>query len=437
MQRKRKQNGTIVCICGRWYLRFYEKLIVNGQLVRKRASHLLGPKVTRGKSVPDPIKQEAERFMLTINNSEVPPDQVVTVHEYMESVYLPWIDKSRKPATGYVYRLSWKSYLKPVIPANFILKDVRTRHVQTWLDQIGKNDLARNTISRTKAVLGGAFKRAIKLNYLSPPNPAHDVDINPQARKPVETPAYSEEEVADILSRLPEPAATVFSIAAYAGLRRSEIEALHWEDYHDGHLHVERNISAGVIVSPKSKASKAAVPVISALANKLEAHRFRAEAARLKAQPDQAGEPTENFMFTTSVGTRLPMANVIRRMIIPSLNRCRHCGHSEGKDHLKSINCPGYERDNSIPEWLGLHSARRSLGSRLYRLGIKDKQIQKVLRHSDLNTTLTYYVRVDDEDAQAAMDKLDSDIAQTAPGSLTDTEGTVTQAHGQTAKLVN
>jgi hypothetical protein len=55
----RKQEGQIVKISGRWYVRYWERRTISGAIERKRVSHLLGPVTTRGKYVPEDIKNQA------------------------------------------------------------------------------------------------------------------------------------------------------------------------------------------------------------------------------------------------------------------------------------------------------------------------------------------------------------------------------------------
>ena len=191
-----------------------------------------------------------------------------------------------------------------------------------------------------------------------------------------------------MLARFPEPASTAFAVAAYAGLRRGEIEGLEWPDYRDGELHVTRSIVNGQASTPKTTISSAPVPVIRPLAERLEMHRLR------------SGNPEVGPIFRTSAvtkehpnGTPLSMHNLQSRMMGPALNRCLHCGLSEGLPHLHAKDCSGYERDQSSPEWKGFHAARRGLGSNLYRLGVHEKVIQKILRHSNVATTTTYYIK--------------------------------------------
>jgi integrase len=81
-----------------------------------------------------------------------------------------------------------------------------------------------------------------------------------------------------------------------------------------------------------------------------------------------------------------------------------------------------FERDTRYPEWHGWHAARRGLGSNLYRLGVRDMVIQRILRHANVSTTATYYIKTAVDDVRNAMSKLENNIP--AQKSLTDTLGT-------------
>ena len=66
-----------------------------------------------------------------------------------------------------------------------------------------------------------------------------------------------------------------------------------------------------------------------------------------------------------------------------------------------------YKRDETIPEWHGWHAARRGLGSNLYRLGVPDIVIQRILRHANVSTTASYYIKSAADDTRVAMAKLE------------------------------
>ena len=116
------------------------------------------------------------------------------------------------------------------------------------------------------------------------------------------------------------------------------------------------------------------------------------------------------YLFRTSgvansLGNPLSLGRVVNRNILPALNRCETCGKAErghGAGHP-------YRRDARIPEWHGWHAVRRRPGSNLYRLGVPDMVIQRILRHANVSTTTTYYIKA--EDVRKAM-TLENSIAE-------------------------
>jgi integrase len=281
--------------------------------------------------------------------------------------------------------------------------------VQGWLNQIAAGKLSRNTLKHVKSVISGIFTLAKQLDYFQGENPARDSSINPRAAEPQETYAYSLEEIQTILSLLAEPAATAFAVAAFMGLRHGEIQGLLWENYREGELFVSRSIWNGHISDPKTRKGRAPVPVIRQLSDRLEMHRLR------------SGNPETGPIFANSVGKPLALGSAVNRVISPALNRCEACGKAES-DHCRVAH--PFKRDHRIPEWHGWHAARRGLGSNLYRLGVPDMVIQRILRHANVSTTSTYYIKTAAADVRSAMTKLENHISQAHP-IQSDTNGTL------------
>jgi integrase len=406
--RNRKQQGQIIRIGDRWYVRYWERRNIGGTVERKRVTHSIGEVTTRGKGPPADIKTEAERHMATVNSGTVPADRIVTIGDFVERVYLPWTAEHKWPSTAKGYRDIWEDHLKPLC-ALVWLKDARTYHVQGWLNQIGAGKLSRNTLKHVKSVISGIFTLAKQQDYFQGENPARDSAVNPKAPEPQETYAYTLEEIQTILSLLPEPAATAFAVAAFMGLRHGEIQGLLWENYHDGEMYVSRSIWNGRISDPKTRKGRAPVPVIRQLADRLEIHRLR------------HGSPLAGPIFANAAGKPLSLGSVVNRVILPALNRCEACGEAES-DHNKADH--PYKRDARLPEWHGWHAARRGLGSNLYRLGVPDMVIQRILRHANVSTTATYYIKTAAVDVRSAMTKLENHIAE-ADRNQSDTNGTV------------
>jgi integrase len=81
-----------------------------------------------------------------------------------------------------------------------------------------------------------------------------------------------------------------------------------------------------------------------------------------------------------------------------------------------------FKRDGRIPEWHGWHAARRGLGSKLYRVGVPDIVIQRILRQANVSTTASYYIKTAADDVRSAMGKLEQNVSLM---SIRDTFGTV------------
>jgi len=387
----RKQNGQIVRIGKHWYVRYWEHRNVGGTLQRKRYSHQLGPVTSRGKRPPKDIEHEAESHMTTVRSGVIPAERIVTVGEFAEGVYLPFIEQHKRPSTFKSYRDIWENHLKPYC-GEMWLRETRTYHVQGWLDKIGAGTLSRNTLQHIKSVISGMFSHAKQQDYFQGENPARDTRVNPKAAEPLDTYAYTLEEIFAILARLPEPAATAFAVAGFMGLRHGEIQGLLWENYRDSELYVSRSIWNGREVAPKTRKSQASVPVIPRLAKHLELHRRR------------CGNPSAGPIFANANGKPLALTSVVNRVILPALYRCEVCGKAEYQHHAEHL----FKRNARIPEWHGWHAARRGLGSNLYRLGVPDKVIQRILRHANVSTTANYYIKTADGDVRNAMAKLEN-----------------------------
>lgn len=419
----RKQQGQIICIGDRWYVRYWERRHIGGTVERKRVTHSIGQVTTRGKRPPAEIVDEVERYIATVNSGHIPAENILTLAGFVESVYLPSVKQFQRPSTLKGYRQAWTQHLKAARQrgqracGETWLKDVRTHHVQGWLNDIAKSSsLSRNSLKRIQSVLSGIFSLAKRLGYYEGVNPVQDTRVDPTAAEPAETYAYSLEEVQSLLAVLPEPAATAFAVAAFMGLRIGEIEALQWEDYRDREMHISRSIWNGHIGAPKTRKSAAPVPVIRQLAERLELHRLH------------SGNPEAGPIFANSLGKPLNMNNLLNRFILPVLDRCARCGRAKGKPHLKADH--DYERDARLPQWHGWHAARRGLGSNLYRLGVLPMVIQRILRHSNVSTTANYYIKTAADDVRNAMIKLEKMVPETTAQTVGDTFGTLNTAPG-------
>jgi integrase len=176
-------------------------------------------------------------------------------------------------------------------------------------------------------------------------------------------------------------------------LRRGEIEGLLWENFDGCALKVARSIWEGIAGEPKSKKSKASVPVISPLRKFLEQHRLR------------SGNPEAGIMFKTRNKTPVSMNNLLNDQILPALNACERCGKLRA-EHARADH--EHQIDRSRPGWHGWHAFRRGLATNLHDLGVDDKTIQAILRHSNVAVTQACYIKTLPQQSIAAMQKLEA-----------------------------
>lgn len=192
------------------------------------------------------------------------------------------------------------------------------------------------------------------------------------------------------------PASTAVAVAGYAGLSKSEIRGLLWEEYTGNTLRITQAVWHSQISTPKTAARQDDVPVIPALRQKLDVWRL------------QCGNPASGLIFSSSAGTPLELNNLLNRVILPVLNRCVvcQCSATEHKDKGHE-----FKRDESLPRWYGWHAFRRGLATILHDAGVDDLTIQRILRHSDVSVTRRSYIKRLPQQAHDAMAKIQKQIA--------------------------
>lgn len=254
--------------------------------------------------------------------------------------------------------------------------------------------MKRSSLAHLKNLLSLIFDEAERLELLprGKGNPAKLVRL-PNAPSDNETHAYSLPEIEAMLAVLPRPANVVIAVAAFAGLRRAELRGLEWPDY-DGHrIMVNRSVWESFTNEPKTKRSKATVPVVTRLRTILDTHKLA------------CGNPTKGPIFANRAGNSGNLNNTLNREILPVLNRCAICKKAKA-DHAGAEH--EYKRDDRLPKWYGFHAFRRGLASTLYALGVDDLMIQAVLRHKDVLVTREHYIKTTSEQSVAAMSKLEA-----------------------------
>lgn len=378
MQRIRHQTGHIFKKGRAWYVRFYDSVFKEGKIIRlqrcKKITDIGGAYTTKRS-----VRELAAELLKPINEGTQDPVSTMSLADYIEQFYLPYVEDQKRASTLRGYRNLFRRYIKP--RGNIALRDFRTVDGERLMIDISrKEDLSRPSLGHIKSFLSGVFRYSRRQGVLNTPNPMRDVST-PKARAGNETYAYTLEEIKRMIEVLPLKAATIVAVAGLTGIRKGELRGLLWENYDGQQLQITRSIWRSHVDEPKTPKSKWPVPVIQQLATRLERYRL------------ESGNPRNGLIFPNGLGNPINLDQLAFETIKPILKKAGIV-------------------------WHGWHAFRRGLATNLHRLGVKDKDIQAILRHSNLSTTMNIYVKSVSVDAAAAMDTLNSHYATTVQPAL-------------------
>ena len=388
-KRDEKGSGSIYARAGWWVLRYREIINESGELKTvQRAKKLAAVDADHPTKASvrhdERLQAEIDEILKPVQKQSISPARVMKLGQFVDTVYLPYVDTNRKPSTAKGYKQMWNDYLKAHCEDAW-LKEVEPCNVQDWLQTIAKqNRLSKTTLAHVKHLLGGVFTFAVVNGYFKGINPVTPVEIPQFAPGKGITYAYSLAEITAMLKVLPEPAATVVAVAAFSGLRLGEIRGLTWESYkptqddnHLGELHILQSVWHKHTTLPKTDASKARVPVIEALAQRLATHR--------KTCINPFGGP----IFAN--GKKKPL-----------------CLDYLWRTTMKEV------LEKAKVKWHGWHGFRRGLATNLHELGIEDITIAAILRHSDVSVTRKAYIKNSGVDPRSleAMRKFSGALAE-------------------------
>lgn len=361
------QQGSIRKRRGQWELRYW---VVepgpDGEPTRRQKSKKLADVDDNHRSLKD-VEDDAADVLKSVNENKH-PHAGLTVKEYADQHFVPFVEGRRRASTVKFYKDLIKNHIGPRV-GTIRLRDFRTYHAQQVLDGV---QLSRASVQRIKTGLTALLGHAVRTGVLTSGNPAREAKAEGTRSNP-NTPACSLEEIFYMLEALSEPARTVVAIASFAGLREAELRGLEMEDFDGTFIHVRRSVWRTHVNETKTPAAQAVVPVIIPLRKILDEHRRRTGC-------------TTGWMFAgEKKGFTLNLDNLVKRNIRPALNG----------------------------RWKGWHALRRGLATNLFRLGIPAETAQIILRHEDVATTQRHYIKLTaSAEGVAAMKKLGRLVGQ-------------------------
>jgi integrase len=362
--RVRHQEGYVYRKKQNWYLRYREVVQQpdgTSAYVQKCRKLVEYGGDYRTKSA---VKVLADEFLAPLNNGSASPQSTMLLTQFVDQLYLPFVKSNKRPSTYAGYRNMWNLYLKD--RCEITLREFRTFEGESILNSIVRDfNVSSTTVAHIKAFLSGVFRYAKRQGVINSENPMHDV-VLPKARRGGETYAYSLDEINRVLVELPEKPATIVATAAFTGVREGELRGMLWENYSGTQVWITQSVWRGHVQEPKTKASMAPVPVIAELAARIDTYR------------KSSGSPANGLMFPNSVGKPTCMAKLARDVVRPAFKKAGVA-------------------------WHGWHAFRRGLATNLHRLGVADKVIQAILRHSNVAVTQSCYIKTVGADVEEAM----------------------------------
>jgi integrase len=375
MQRHKIQKGHLFRKHGSWHVEYYQEVPgANGVPSWRKTSSAIGrlSDYPREQDVWDIF----QGFMQAINDRYVrvagmdPPFYVFVEEVYLKSEHV----RSLSPSTTAEYRRMWKRDLKGGLKGE-TLGSVRPVKWNALFESIVRErSINKYTIQHVKAFASGIYTWARNHGHFDGANPVVGVKL-PKARRKSETYAYDLPEELAIMNVLELKAKAAIAAASFAGLTRSEMQGLRWEDRRNGSLHIVRNVVYGIEKETKTESRSAPVPIIKHLGEILDTYW------------EECGRPAEGWVWPASRG-KLPMDfnNLYRRHILEPMEKAKLT-------------------------WYGWHAFRRGLASNLSDLGVPDPVIQQVLRHADVTTTEKFYRKVRRPAVTKAMKKLSKQLS--------------------------
>jgi integrase len=371
MKGTRHQEGYLYRKGSLWLLRYYDsEFDGNGPVRRVQKTKKLA---NVGLECPNKTtaRDLAREFLGSINLARKTPESAMTLLRFAEDRYLPFVEAHKRISTFRGYRNMWRRYLKP--RCDIMLREFRTVDCECILESVAKeHKLTSTTLAHIKAFLSGIFRFAKRQGVINSENPVRDV-VLPKGKPPGETHAYSLEEVTQMLKVLPEPASTIVAVAAFTGVRKGELRGFLWENYDGQQVLISQSFWRGHALEPKTRQSKAGVPVIAQLARRLDLHRCL------------SGNPANGLMFPSPVGKPINLDALAAEVIAPLVTKAGL-------------------------QWHGWHAFRRGLATNLHRIGVSDKIIQRILRHANVAVTQNCYIKTADSEVAAAMQRFERSL---------------------------
>ena len=254
--------------------------------------------------------------------------------------------------------------------------------IEKWLKEVKKAESLENpTLDKIRRVMNLVYKHGQRYGLIPRDESANPMNwVRQKTTSNYTAVIMNPQQAFEILLNIPEPRRTLVLTDAATALRVSEILGLMWMDldFSDQVIEVKRAYVWAQFKVPKSKASKAPVPMHPALAGFLMAWRERTPYAK----DDDYVFPSFRLKGKKPLSASIMVQKYLRPAAIKA----------------------GVIREDERVRF-GFHNFRHSLASSLVKLKCDPKTVQGILRHEDVRTTMQLYAQSDQESRLEAQGK--------------------------------
>lgn len=326
-----------------------------------------------------------------------PTDDRVTMEAYLAR----WLEQTAKPklrySTFYSYERIVAIYLIPTL-GKIRLSRLTPDDVETLHNDMAARGLSARTIQYAHAVLRAALNNAVRRRYV-PQNVASLVSPPSVTREPVEPLTV---ELAQVFLKAAQGDVfeALYTVTLALGFRKGEVLGLRWADVdlEEGRLWVrwalQRQKDKGlVMVEPKSRSSRRAIPLPPFVVTTLKEHRRRQAEQRLAMGPEWRDE---GWVFTMEDGRPVSpdyLSRAFPKFIAANLNRCPKCDVWLPAAEVVEGLCK--RCDTKVePRRLRFHDLRHSCASLLFAQGCSMRLVMEILGHSQIALTMNTYTHL-------------------------------------------
>lgn len=269
----------------------------------------------------------------------------------------------------------YDTFVKPRI-GRYKLTDLTPPVIYQMLSDAAKLGWSRSTVSKVKGIVSRPFNWAVEAVGLNMQSPTASVRFRMQTiKKPSRRRYLTDSEVDRIMAAIDgSKYADCFRLMLLIGLRPSEALGLQIHDIQPDHVQIRRAITAHDTSDGKTDHAPRDIQLPPEAVSIL---------TRLKTK--MAFQTAEGWLFPSLSGQ--PNMDALESAFERALNKTAVHDRGQREKKLRLIE-PAVKAS--------MYSMRHTFATRMVSLGMPAVTLQKILGHSDIKTTLTYYVDVTD-----------------------------------------